>query len=200
MHEYRFPKVRGMNRGHFAALPYEQMPEFMGALRKKQARSIGAIALEYVILTACRSGEALGITWSEIDLDKQTWTIPAQRMKGGREHVVPLCKRAMELLTLQRQYSSGSAFVFTGTNQTRMADVSMRSVLSCMKVKTSVHGFRSTFRDWAGDLTHFQREHVEACLAHQVGSDVERAYRRQSALDKRREIMEAWSVYCAGEL
>jgi integrase len=200
MHEYRFPKVRGMDRGHFHALRYEMMPEFMEALRKRQARSIGAIALEWTILTACRSGETLGMQWSEIDLDKQTWTIPAQRMKGGREHVIPLCDRAMEILNLQKQYSSGSRYVFTGTNQTRMADVSMRSVLSCVKVKTSVHGFRSTFRDWAGDLTHFQREHVEACLAHQVGSDVERAYRRQTALQKRREILTAWCDYCGGEL
>ena len=111
--------------------------------------------------------------------------------------MVPLSARAMELLTLQKQYSSGS-YVFEGTKQTRMNDTSMRDVLSYMRVKTSVHGFRSVFRDWAGDLTHFQREYVEACLAHRVGNSVEQAYRRQTALDKRREIMSAWAEYCEG--
>jgi integrase len=198
-HQYRFARVRETDRKHWDALPYEMMPEFMKALRRKQARSIGAVCLEFVILTASRSGEAFGMTWSEIDWDKQTWTIPASRMKAGREQVVPLCARAMELLTLQRQRSNGSGFVFEGYNGTRMADVSMRSVLSYMQVKTSVHGFRSTFRDWAGDKTHFQREHVEACLAHRVGNSVEQAYRRSDALDKRREILTAWSAFCEGQ-
>jgi integrase len=195
-HEYRFARVRETDRKHWDALPYEMMPEFVKALRKKQARSVGAVCLEFVILTASRSGETLGMQWKEIDWDKQTWTIPASRMKAGREHVVPLCKRAMELLTLQRQYSSGSEYVFTGYNGTRMADVSMRSVLGYMQVKTSVHGFRSTFRDWAGDTTHHPREHVEACLAHRVGNAVEQAYRRSDALEKRRTILQAWAEYC----
>jgi integrase len=197
MHEYRFPRVRATERGHFHALPYIELPAFMKALRKKQARSVGAVALEWTILTACRSGETFGMQWSEIDWDKQTWTIPASRMKAGKEHVVPLSARAMELLTLQKQYSSGS-YVFEGTKQTRMNDTSMRDVLSYMRVKTSVHGFRSTFRDWAGDTTHFQREHVEACLAHRVGNAVEQAYRRSDALEKRRVILDHWAAYCEG--
>ena len=197
MHEYRFRRVRETERGHFAALPYEMMPDFMKALKKKQARSIGAIALEFCILTAARSGEVFGMQWSEIDFDKSLWTVPKERMKGGREHVVPLCKRAMDLLALQKQYSSGSEYIFTGNNQTRMADVSMRSVLSYMRVKTSVHGFRSTFRDWAGDTTHFQREHLETCLAHGVGNSVELDYRRLTALEKRR-VMDHWAEYCGG--
>jgi integrase len=197
-HEYRFARVRDNERGHFAALPYEMMPEFMEALRKKQARSISAVALEFTILTACRSGEVFGMRWTEIDFDKSIWTIPAQRMKGGREHIVPLSARAIEILILQRQYSNGSAFVFTGNSQTQLTNTSMRSVLGYMRVKTSVHGFRSTFRDWCGDKTSFQREHVEACLAHRIGNSVEQAYRRLDALEKRREILEAWAGHCQG--
>jgi integrase len=174
------------------------MPEFMVALRKKQARSISSVALEFCILTAARSGEVFGMQWSEIDWDKQTWTIPASRMKAGREHVVPLSARAIEILILQRQYSSGSEYVFTGNCQTKLTNTSMRSVLGYMRVKTSVHGFRSTFRDWCGDKTHFQREHVEACLAHRVGNSVEQAYWRSDALEKRREILTAWAGYCTG--
>jgi integrase len=199
-HEYRFARVRETDRKHWDALPYEMMPEFMEVLRKKQARSIGAVALEFCILTAARSGEVFGMQWSEIDWDKQTWTVPAERMKAGREHVVPLNDRAIELLTLQKQYSSGSEYVFTGNNQTRLTQTSMRSVLSYMRVKTSVHGFRSTFRNWAGDKTHFQREIIEEALAHRVGSSVELAYRRTTALEKRRAIMDAWASYCEGQV
>jgi integrase len=197
-HEYRFARVREIDRKHWDALPYEMMPEFMVALRKKQARSISAVALEFCILTAARSGEVFGMQWSEIDWDKRTWTVPASRMKAGREHVVPLCARAIEMLILQRQYSNGSEYVFTGNRQAKLTNTSMRSVLGYMRVKTSVHGFRSTFRDWAGDKTHFQREHVEACLAHRVGNAVEQAYRRQTALEKRRVILEAWAAFCQG--
>jgi integrase len=125
--------------------------------------------------------------------------LPAERTKQGRQHQVPLCDRAMEILRLQQQYSPGSEFIFTGYNRTRLAEKAMVSVLHVMKVKTSVHGFRSSFRDWAGDLTHFQRENVEACLAHRVGSSVELAYRRFTALEKRRVILDHWAAYCAGD-
>jgi integrase len=194
--EYRFPKARKTDRGHYAAMPYEQMPEFMRALRQRQERSTGAVALEFVILTACRSGEALGMTWSEIDWEKKLWVLPKERTKQGREHTVPLSDRAMVLLARQKEHSHGSGYVFEGYNRTRMAEQSMISVLRVMGVKTTCHGFRSSFRDWAGNETHFAREPVEHCLAHQLGNSTEQAYRRQSALKKRQEIMQAWADYC----
>jgi integrase len=139
------------------------------------------------------------MTWQEIDWQKETWTVPGSRMKSGREHVVPLSARAMEILALQKHHSPGEC-VFTGYRRTRMEERTLRSILKRMNLSVTVHGFRSTFRDWCGDKTSFQREHVEACLAHEVGNDVERAYRRQTALEKRKEIMRAWSEFCAGEL
>jgi integrase len=194
--EYRFPRVRRTGRGHYRAMPYQELPAFMKALRQKQERSTGAIALEFVILTCCRTGEALGATWEEIDFDNKLWTIPASRMKAGREHTVPLSERAMELLRLQKQYTKGSEFVFTGYRRTRFAEKGLLWVLRHMNVQASVHGFRSSFRDWCGNETNFAREPVEHCLAHQVGNAVEQAYRRQDALNKRRVIMDAWSTYC----
>jgi integrase len=194
--EYRFARVPKRDRGHFPAMPYEAMPCFMRELRQKQGRGVGSVALEFTILTCARTSEILGMTWDEINWEKKTWTVPAARIKSGREHVVPLCARAMELLTLQRQHSNGSEFVFVGYRQTRMEERTMRSILKRMDLKATCHGFRSTFRDWCGDTTHYAREHVEACLAHRVGSAVELAYRRQTALEKRREILQAWSAYC----
>jgi integrase len=198
MFEYRFARRRSADKGHHAALPYEQMPAFMKELRLRQVErhGTGSLALEFTILTCARTAEVLGARWEEIDWDKCLWTVPKERMKAGKEHVVPLSERAMDILRLQKQYANNSGFVFEGYKRTRLADRTMRSVLVYMNVDWTVHGFRSSFRDWAGDVTHFAREHVEACLAHQIGNDVERAYRRQSALEKRREIMEAWAEYC----
>jgi integrase len=117
-------------------------------------------------------------------------------MKAGEEHTVPLTERAMEILKQQLQYANESGFVFVGYNREKLADRCLRSVLHYMGVDCTVHRFRSTFRDWCGDRTSFQREHVEECLAHQVGNGVERAYRRQNALEKRRQILDTWSAYC----
>jgi integrase len=135
------------------------------------------------------------MTWSEIDWEKRTWTLPAERTKQGREHVVPLSARAIAILERQKEYRSGE-FVFCGYNRTRLADKSMVSVLKAMNPFVTVHGFRSSFRDHCGDQTDFPREHVEGCLGHLVGDAVENAYRRATALQKRREIMEAWAEYC----
>jgi integrase len=197
MHEYRFPHRRATDRKHFAAMPYEQVPEFMRALRQRQDRSTAAVVLEFVILCACRSGEALNAQWSEIDWQQKLWTIPAERMKAGREHRVPLSNRAMELLERQRKYSASPTYVFTEYNQKPLPEKSMRRVLRNMGVRVAtVHGFRSSFRDWAGDKTDFQRETIEECLAHQVGNGTEQAYRRSDALEKRRVVMDAWAEYC----
>jgi integrase len=193
--EYRLPRRRTTEREHHPALPYEQIPALMKELR--QHRAVSALALEFTVLTCTRTSEALGATWTEIDWDKKLWTIPASRMKAGKEHVVPLSTRAIEILKYQQQHSQ-SEYVFTGSNKTRLRSRAMWNMLHEMGIKASVHGFRSTFRDWCGNQTDFPREHVEEALAHQVGSAVERAYRREAGLAKRRVIMEAWADYCSG--
>jgi integrase len=139
------------------------------------------------------------MTWSEIDFDKKLWTIDANRMKAGKKHEVPLPERTLEILRQQQICSQGSGFVFEGYNRTRLAERTMRCVMHGMGMRATTHGFRSTFRNWAGDETHFQREIIEECLAHQVGNAVERAYRRTDALNKRRVIMQAWAEYCTGD-
>src|SRR5262249_27053354 len=132
--EYRFARRRAQDRGHFAAMDYQHIPAFMKELLQRQVRGVSALCLEFVILTSSRTGEALGMTWSEIDFDKRLWTIPPDRMKAGKKHEVPLSNRAIEILKLQRQYTSGSGYVFEGYNRTRLADRSLRSVLHYMKV------------------------------------------------------------------
>jgi integrase len=198
--QYRFPRRRVSDRRHHAALPYQQMPVFMKALRVKQERSKGALALEFLILTVARTGEVLNAKWSEINFEQRLWTLPPERTKQGRIHSVPLSDRAMQILNLQKQYGSGSECVFTGYRRTRMTEQVMMWVLKHMEVNATVHGMRSVFRDWCGNETHFAREPVEECLGHLIGNQVERAYRRQTALEKRRVILEAWAEYCAGEL
>jgi integrase len=194
--EYRLPRRRTTERKHHPALPYEEVPAFLKVLR--QHRACSALALEFTILTCARTSEALGAGWAEVDFEKRLWTIPRARMKAGKEHVVPLSTRAIEILKYQQQHAPGE-YVFTGCNRTRLADRTMWNLLDFMQVKASVHGFRASFRDWAGDMTTFQREIIEECLAHQIGNDVERAYRRTTALEKRTEIMQAWSAFCGGE-
>jgi integrase len=193
--EYRFARRRAKDGRHHPALPYEDLPAFIRELRQRQIRGISATCLEFTILTCARTSEVLGMQWSEVDWEKRTWTVPKERMKAGKEHVVPLSNRAIEILKRQRELSSGE-YVFEGYNRTRLADRSLRSVMNYMKARFTVHGFRSTFRDWAGNETSFQREHIEECLAHQVGNDVERAYRRSTALEKRRVILQTWAAYC----
>jgi integrase len=184
-------------RGHFSAMPYEDVPEFVQALRQYQNNSVAAVALEICVLTAARSGEILGMRRSEVDLENRIWTIPAARMKGGRGHIVPLSDRAIELLKRRYEQRGISDYVFTAHRRpTPMDEKSMRQILHKMNKSVTVHGFRSSFRDWCGDETNFAREAVEACLAHVVGNASETAYRRRTALEKRREIMKAWAEYC----
>jgi integrase len=196
-HEYRFARQRPTDR-HHPAMDYAQLPQLMRDLRERQAKSTWAVALEFLILTAARTSEVLKAEWSEIDFENRTWTVPKERMKAGRAHQVPLSNRAVELLRWQQVNTNGSPFVFTGYSQKPLANKTMLHSLRAMGIKDSVHGFRSTFRNWAGDMTTFQRETIEECLAHQVGGEVERAYRRTTALEKRRVIMDAWADYCAG--
>jgi integrase len=199
MHEYRFPKRKATDEAHHPAVPYEQMPEFMRQLRARQGRSTNANALEFLILTGARSGEVRGARWSEFDFDKKLWMIPATRTKQKHEHVVPLTDRPLEILILQRQFCRGSEFVFTGYSSEPLADKGLMWVMRHMGRTESVHGFRSTFRDWAGNETEFPREHVEECLGHLMGNKVERAYRRRPGIEKRRAILEAWEQFCGSK-
>ncbi len=188
------PKPEKLKRGHHPAMPFADVPAFAARLRERHA--MAALALEFTILTAARTGETLGATWDEIDLDDNVWTIPGGRMKAGREHRVPLAARAIEILRLCERGRTGDV-VFPGQRADRpLSNMSMEMLLRRMgERKATTHGFRSSFRDWAGERTTFPREVAEAALAHQVGDETERAYRRGDALEKRRELMAAWDVF-----
>jgi integrase len=177
-------------------MPYEVAPAFFERLREQN--SVAAKALQFTMLTAARTGEALGATWQEIDLNKALWTIPASRMKASKEHQVPLSAAAVNLLKTLKHGRDGEEFVFPGqAGKKPLSNMAMLMLLRRMKVEEfTVHGFRSTFRDWAGDKTDVAREVVEQALAHTFGK-VERAYRRGHALEKRRALMEAWSAFLA---
>jgi integrase len=190
------PARQRLTRGHHAAMPYHELPAFMERLQGSEA--LAARALELLILTASRSGEVLGAIWDEFDLDAGLWTVPARRMKAGKEHRVPLSARALEMLRSLHETRS-SAFVFPGQSPGKpLSNMAMEMLLRRLKVDSyTVHGFRSAFRDWAGDETHFAREIAEQALAHRVGDATERAYRRSDALEKRRQMMEMWADWCA---
>ena len=171
-----------------------QGSRILARLRKQEG--IGARALEFAILTAARSGEVRGALWAEFNLEAKLWTVPPARMKTGREHRVPLSDRVIRIL---REAGSSvrnkDALVFPGLTGRPMSDMTLSAVLRRMNVDATAHGFRSSFRDWAGDQTKFQREVIEAALAHVIGDKAEQAYRRGDALEKRRAIMIAWSRY-----
>lgn len=177
---------------HHAALPYGQIGEFMSALRALDGAE--ARGLEFCILTAARRGEVLGARWDEIDLAAKVWTIPASRMKAGKEHRVPLSDRALAIV---KAANRGGEFIF-GDGERQLPRMVFSKVLGKMKhADVTVHGFRSTFRDWAGNVSSFPRELAEAALAHAVGDAVEQAYRRGDALEKRRRMMEAWAAFAS---
>ena len=190
--EHVFASAKG---GNYAAMPFTELPAFMARLRERD--SVSARALELLILTAARSGEIRGATWQEVDLDKGLWTIPAERMKAGREHTVPLSKPALVLLKALPRIGD---YVFPGAVEGKpLSDMALMQLLRGMDANGyKVHGFRSTFRDWAGDLGHFDREVIEHALAHQLPDKVEAAYRRSTALKKRAVLMQAWANYCEG--
>lgn len=193
--DHLLPKPSKLARGHHAAMPYEEVATFMAHLRQRDATA--ALALELCVLTAARSGEVLGMQWPEIDLDKKIWTVPAKRMKAGREHRVPLSSRAIAILRKLEKLKGGD-FVFAGQARNKpLSNMAMEMVMRRMKVEdATVHGFRSSFRDWAGNVSSFPREVVETALAHVIGDRAEQAYRRSDALEKRRKLMEAWAAYC----
>ena len=179
---------------HHAAASFAELPAFMADLRR--ANGMAARALEFAILTAARTSEVLGAKWSEFDLDAGVWTVPAARMKSGKDHEVPLSKRALALLDMPREKNG---YVFPGAKANApLGDKALRHMLQAISGNgLTVHGFRSTFRDWAGDRTNFARDVIEHALAHAIKDKTEAAYRRSAALEKRRKLMEAWSSYCA---
>jgi integrase len=191
------PKRAKLTRGHHAAMPFDDVPGFLARLRAVDGLS--ARALEFAILTAARSGEALGARWNEIDLDAALWTIPAARMKAGEAHRVPLSTPALALLRVLASARTGD-YVFPGGASRRRAPGPLSSMAMAMTLRrlapgVTVHGFRSAFRDWAGERTPFPREVAEAALAHKVGDATERAYRRCDALEKRLLLMAAWAPF-----
>lgn len=180
---------------HHAALPWQEMGAFMALLRKQDG--VGARALELAILTAARSGEVRFATWGEFDLDAGVWIVPAERMKAGKEHRVPLTKQAIALLKSQKP-GKGDAVVFPGVKLGRpLSDMTLTAVLKRMeRSDLTAHGFRSTFRDWAAEATNYPREMAEMALAHTVGDKVEAAYRRGDMFEKRRRMMADWAKHC----
>lgn len=189
------PTPAKLARGHHKAVAYADVPAFLKRLRAVDG--MGAKALEFTILTAVRSGEARGAAWDEMDLDAKVWTIASKRMKTGKPHRVPLSDRAMAIVEAMK-VTAVNDLVFPGQREKRpLSDMTLAKALkSAGGGEFTVHGFRSSFRDWVSEETHFQREVAEAALAHSVGDAVERAYRRGDALAKRREMMDAWASFC----
>lgn len=193
--EHLLGKQRKGPKRHQPAMPYADVPPFLTALRGQQGTA--AQALELLIHTATRTSEVLKARWSEFDLANQVWTIPAERMKAGKVHRVPLTPQVMKLLEgLPRQQS----FLFPGQSKGKpLSNMAMLMLLRRMEIEdVTIHGFRSSFRDWCGECTNEPREIAEMALAHEVGNEVERAYCRGDALDKRRKLMEQWSDYLVG--
>lgn len=167
----------------------------MEDLRTRSATA--ARALEFTILTAARSGEVLGAQWNELDLTRKVWTVPAERMKAGREHRVPLSTRALQIVS-ETSEENRKGFVFAGPRpEAPLSSMAMAMLMRRMKSEVTVHGFRSTFRDWASEATSFQHEVCEMALAHTISNKAEAAYRRGDLFEKRRKLMDAWASYCS---
>jgi integrase len=184
---------------HHPALPYAEAPAFMAKLRAQEG--IAARALEFLILTATRTGEVIGARWDEFDLEAGSWTIPAERMKAGKEHEVPLSARALEIVQGLAKMRPGS-YVFPGRRpRDPLSNMALLALLKRMgRSDLTAHGFRSTFSDWAHETTNFPSEVIEMALAHTIRNKVEAAYRRGNLREKRRELMDAWNVHAVGAI
>jgi integrase len=190
------PKRPLLTRGHHAAMSYGDVPAFLSNLQSRQATA--ALALEFAILTAARSSEVLGAKWAECDLERAVWTVPATRMKAGREHRIPLSRRAFKIVKAMHEARDGD-YIFPGQKPGKPLSVmALGMVLRRMKIEgVTVHGFRSAFRDWAAECTNSTNEVCEAALAHVIENKAEAAYRRGDLFDKRYKLMDAWAIYCA---
>ncbi|PSO13759.1 integrase [Sphingobium sp. AEW010] len=187
---------------HHAAMPFIELPTFMEKLRARE--SVGRLALEAVILTAARSGEVRGATWAEIDLENALWTIPAEKMKAGKEHVIPLSSAALAAFERAKQWrrdaTDDTELVFPGMKAKKpLSDMTLTKIMRDMELSAVPHGFRSSFKDWASETTNFPNELSEAALAHAIPNKSEAAYRRGNLLEKRRVMMADWAAYCAGK-
>ena len=183
---------------HHRALPHAEVASALDTVHGSSARPAVKLAFELVVLTACRSGEVRLSRWSEFDVEQRLWTIPGERTKTGRAHRVPLSTGARSVLRRARECGHGEGFVFSGTRPGRpLSDVALSRLLRQLEIGAVPHGFRSSFRDWCSE-TGVAREVAEACLAHVVKNRVEAAYARSDLLERRREVMEAWSTYLAG--
>ena len=195
----RNPNARGTDsRGHFAAIPYTEAAAYVSQLRNS-SESISRAALELVMLTVCRSGEARGAKWAEFDLDRAEWKIPGDRIKAGVEHTIPLSSDAVAVVKRMQEIRGTSDLVFPSRKGEALSDVALSKVHKILSPSSTVHGWRSAFRDWAAEQTSVPGEIVEAALAHTNPNRVEAAYRRTNYLDQRRPLMEAWAAYLAGD-
>jgi len=183
---------------HHAALPYDQIGCFMAFLRKQEG--VSARGLEFLILTAARTSEVIGAKWSEVNFDDAVWVIPGDRIKGGKDHRVPLTAASLSVLSEMKSIAQ-SEFVFPGWKRNRpLSNMAFLQLLKRMeRSDLTVHGFRSSFRDWTSERTNFLREVAEMALAHTIPDKVEAAYRRGDLFDKRRKLMGAWAEFCAVE-
>ncbi len=177
---------------HHDALPYLEIGSFMAELRQREG--MGARCLEFAILTAARSGEVRGARWDEIDLDKSIWIIPAERMKMGKEHRVPLSRAAIDLLKSVPRLDT--PYIFPSSKNGMLSDMTLSAILRRMNIEAVPHGFRSTFRDWAAEQTAYSREVAEQALAHGLKDKVEAAYQRGDLFEKRKRLMDDWATYC----
>lgn len=183
---------------HHTALPYTDVSTFIKALREIDAAEPVRLAFEYLILTATRTSEVLNATWQEIDFDQAMWTIPAVRMKAGREHRVPLPERCIEILRRVEALKTEGDYIFPGRSDTKpLSNMAFLMAIRRMKLKITAHGFRSSFRDWASEQTNFPRDVCEMALAHTIKDKVEAAYRRGDLFEKRRELMRAWAHFAS---
>ncbi|SOB79410.1 Integrase [Sphingomonas guangdongensis] len=182
--------------GHFAAMPFTDVPKLIARLRERS--SVGRLAMEALILTAARSGEIRGATWNEVDLEAGMWTVPAERMKMGRVHHVPLAPEAIDVFRRAEALRVlCSDLVFPGQRlKNQLSDMTLLKVMRDMETGVTVHGFRSAFRDWVAEETSYPGEVAEAALAHAIPNKVEAAYRRTDFLEKRRSLMREWAAFC----
>lgn len=191
------PARQKLTRGHHAAVGYKDLPAVIARLRTSNGTA--ARAVEFTALTAARSGEVRNATWAEIDLDGALWTVPAERMKSGRPHEVPLTDRAVAILKARRQVATGDLLFEGGREGVPISDTAMTKALRAAGGgDATIHGLRSSFRDWAGDCTSYPSDVAEAALAHVIKDKTEAAYRRGTALQKRRELMAEWATFLGG--
>jgi integrase len=189
---------RKENGNHHAAMPFAELPTFMPRLRAK--KSLSATALEFTILTAARTGETIGARWDEIDFRHRLWVIPAARMKAARDHRVPLSDRAIEILREREKHRKGDLVFGTAVTGKPLSNMAMLELLRGMHKGATVHGFRSTFRDWASERTNYPNHVMEMALAHIIDDKVEAAYRRGDLLEKRQQLMAAWERFISRPL